>query len=94
MQHWKPCNYEGVTYYDPRNELKARARRAELGHDTYVAVPIELAIACANLRECDATTVLTGDEDGPLNPPVTIRCSKPEMHLFTHSNGYVSWETS
>lgn len=94
MQRWKPINYEGTIYYDPRQELKARARRAELGHDTYVAVPIELAIACANLRECDATTVIHGDEDGPM-PPALIRCSKPELHNFDHSNGYISWkETS
>lgn len=76
---------------DPRDELRARAKRAERGNDSYVAIPVELAIVCANLRECGATTDLTGDEDGPLSEPLTIQCRKPANHDYDHYNGSISW---
>lgn len=90
---WKPTNYGGDIYYDPREELAARVRRAESGNDTYVAVPIELAKACATLRECKETTVIAGDEDGPLPEPVAIVCRRPQNHVGQkHYNGYMEWE--
>lgn len=92
MEKWKPINYEGAIYYDPRQELLARARRAERANDTYVAVPVMLAIACGNLRECGAKHTVTGDEDGPLPTPIEIQCRKPEGHDHrSHYNGYILW---
>src|SRR5688500_8833246 len=91
-EKWKPINYGGSIYSDPRDELRARARRAQDGNDSYVAIPGKLAIACSELRECNARTILTGDEDGPLNPPLEIKCRKPEGHPHMHYNGYVNWE--
>lgn len=59
--------------------------------DTYVAVPIALAAACAELRECGARYVMTHDEDGPLPQPQEIQCRKPEGHNHDHFNGYLTW---
>lgn len=92
MDKWIPINYGGSIYYDPREELLARVRRAEEGHDTYVAIPIALAKACGNIRECTATTTLTRDEDGPLSKPIQIHCRKPENHIGKHYNGYCVWD--
>jgi len=88
---WKSNNFLGTWSYDPRDELRARALRAQEAHDTMVAIPLNLAFACANLRECDATTILSHDEDGPL-PPIVIRCKKTQGHDYQHHNGYCGWD--
>lgn len=89
-------NFIGAWHTDPRDELKHRAQVATRQGDDYVSVPISLAMACAELHECDATTVVTGDEDGPLPVPLTIHCRLPAGHALTrvmmHSNGYTNWE--
>lgn len=92
MDQWKPINYEGSIYYDPREELLARAERARRGNDTYVAIPVKLAIACGNTRECGARTMLTGDEDGPFSKPIEIQCINPRDHDHMHYNGYTNWD--
>lgn len=91
MDKWKPNNYMGYWSYDPRDELKHRLHRAEQAYDKFVAIPMLLAHALAELRECDATTVTRGDEDGPMEP-LTIRCRRIKDHQHKHSNGYVSWD--
>lgn len=91
MDDWKPINYEGVWYTDPRDELMARTMRAMRGNDTYVAVPVKLAIACGKLRECGSTTILSSDEDGPIEP-LTIICRRIQNHDGEHYNGYVNWK--
>ena len=90
MAPWKPLNYEGTIYYDPRDEVGARASNAARCGDGALAISVSLARALADLRECDSTTVLTGDEDGPL-PPMTVRCRKPVAHDGMHFNGSASW---
>ena len=92
MDKWKPINYEGVIYRDPREELLARAARAKQGNDTYVAIPIKLAIACGNIRECGVRTTISRDEDGPFSKPIEIQCSKPRGHEHAHYNGYTNWK--
>lgn len=96
MNKWKPINFKGKWNYDPRGELRDRAKVAIDQGDDYVAIPVDLAIACADLHECKATTVLTADEDGPLSEPLTIYCRLPEDHALTrvtmHYNGYINWE--
>lgn len=92
MDKWKPINYRGQWNYDPRGELRLRAQTARDNNDDYVAIPVKLAIACAELRECHAMTTLTGDEDGPLKEPIIIFCRKPENHSGSHYNGYCNWE--
>jgi len=89
---WKPINYKGHWNYDPRGELLLRAQVAQENNDDYVAIPVKLAIACGKLRECGATTILTGDEDGPLSTPLQIQCRKPEKHSGKHYNGYCEWD--
>lgn len=95
MKKWKPINFHGKWNYDPRGELRQRARVAEEQGDEYVAIPISLAMACAELHECDATRVLTADEDGP-HDTLTIFCRLPRDHAATgqkmHYNGYTHWE--
>lgn len=71
--------------------MKARADTARDLGDTYVAVPIALAAACAELRECGARFVMTHDEDGPLPTWQEIQCRKPENHDHDHYNGYLAW---
>ena len=88
---WKPINFRGAIYYDPRQELGARANLARGVGDTYVAVPLALAMACAELRECGARYLLTHDEDGPLPKPREIQCRKPVGHDHNHFNGYLTW---
>jgi len=90
-QDWRPINCEGSIYYDPRQELAARADRARRGGDSYVAVPVALAAACAQLRECGARFVMTHDENGLLPAPQEIQCRKPEGHDYDHFNGYLTW---
>lgn len=94
MKMWKPINFKGALNYDPRGELADRIKHAEQANDSYVAVPLELAQALADLRECHSSTTLTGDEDGPLPQPLAIFCSKVRDHRGSHSNGYCSWEES
>lgn len=88
---WRPINYEGSIHYDPRHELAARANRARRAGDDYVAVPLALAMACAELRECGARYWMTHDEDGPLSTPQEIQCRKPDGHDYDHFNGYLNW---
>jgi len=87
---WKPINFNGKIADDPRGEVAARARRAESQGDSMVAIPLSLAFALADLRECVASTMLDNDEDGPI-PPMTIYCHKPEGHEHMHYNGYTHW---
>lgn len=88
---WKPINFRGSIAYDPRQELAARADVARQLGDTYVAVPLALAAACAEIRECGVRFWLTSDEDGPLSEPQEIQCRKPDGHDYDHYNGYCSW---
>ncbi len=90
-QDWKPINFRGTCHYDPRDELRARAAEARDRHDEWVAIPIALAAACVDLRECGARTLLRADEDGPLSEPVEIQCRKPSGHDYDHFNGYCTW---
>lgn len=93
MKKWTPGNYEGSIFYDPRAELLARTRRAIKGNDTYVAIPVELAIACGELRECGARTILKGDEEGPFKTPIEIQCRRIQNHREEyHFNGAVTWK--
>lgn len=93
MEKWKPGNYRGEFHDDPRKELKARISTARLtGNDCCVSVPMELAHALVGIRECGSETIITGDEDGPLPKPATIRCRKLEDHTGMHYNGYASWD--
>ncbi len=91
MKIWKPINYNGSIYYDPRQELAARMATALENHDEYAAIPCTLIQAVVYLVECSATTILTGDEDGPLDPSVQVKCRKPANHSHDHDNGYISW---
>jgi len=93
MSHevWKPTSYLGTVHYDPRGEMKARTRHAQESGDTMVAVPLSLADALAELTECESTTEVTSDENGPLTPQI-VRCRKVSEHLWTHRNGYTTWE--
>lgn len=93
MNKWQPINYRGAWHQDPRDELRARADHAGDSGDAYVAVPLNLAYACANLHECDATTVSSGDEDGPFihGGPLILHCRKPDKHDHMHGNGYTNW---
>lgn len=89
---WKPINYRGAWHHDPRDELRARARASQADGATYVLVPMDLAFACADLHECDASTIATQDEDGPLPEPIRIHCRLPRDHQYRHYNGYTHWE--
>lgn len=88
-QDWKPRNLGGRIYYDPRDELRYWAARAD--NDPMVAVPVATIRAVAELRECSARRIVRADEDGPLTHPVEIVCRKPSGHENDHSNGYSSW---
>lgn len=94
MEKWKPINWRGKWNYDPRGELRDRAEIARQNYDDYVAIPVKLALACADFRECGARMLLTHDEDGPLKEPQWITCRRPEGHELNvmHFNGYMSWE--
>jgi hypothetical protein len=93
MEKWKPGNRGGRFYHDPQAELRFWIYRA--GDFPMVAVPVELLVACERRRECDATTIATGDEDGPM-PPMTIYCRLNSDHkdlgVKSHFNGYYHWE--
>ena len=91
IDKWEPINWRGNWNYDPRGELRDRAEVARRNNDDWVAIPVKLALACAELRECKATTIMTGDEDGPLPEPLTIVCRKLDKHSGMHNNGYMSW---
>jgi hypothetical protein len=94
MNKWKPNNFMGHWSDDPRDEIRVRRNAALAQNDTHFTISIELATALVDLRECDATTVLTGDEDGPM-PPMTVRCKKLKGHVDeSHYNGYISWKQS
>lgn len=93
MKKWAPKNYKGSWHYDPRDELRHRARVAAETNDKWLAIPIELAIAVADLRECSATTIVKGDENGPYKQPITVRCRKAaDHHTPLHSTGSLTWE--
>jgi len=92
MENWKPRNYLGGWYFDPREELRARAQNAADQHETHFTISVELATAVFNLRECGETTISTHDEDGPLPNPLVLKCRKPENHTHRHSNGHTTWE--
>lgn len=89
MEKWHPINYEGSIYDDPRMELLARARRAQRGGDPYVAIPVNLALACAELRECRATTTMKVSYEPGI---ITLVCRLPENHTPGHFNGTIHWE--
>ena len=92
---WKAIYYEGVLCLDPRDELRERAKRAELGGDSYVAIPVELAYECAKLVTCGAVYIYFFVQENapmPLVPePVPITCVMPIGHDSEHSNGKISW---
>lgn len=90
---WKPINWRGNWNYDPRGELRDRAEVARRNNDDYVAIPVKLALACAELSECGARYLLTADEDGLLREPIWIQCRRPSGHDSNqlHFNGYMSW---
>jgi len=88
---WKPINYLGTVHYDPRGEMKARTRNARDRGDTMVAVPLALADALAQLTECDSTTEIASEQDGPLTRQI-VRCHKLSGHDWVHRNGYTTWE--
>jgi hypothetical protein len=87
---YEPINFMGQMCHDPRDEVRARAQLAWQQGDKMVAIPISLARFLADLRECDDTTVISDDEDGPLIP-MTVRCKKVRGHPIHHSNGFTSW---
>lgn len=91
MDKWMPINYRGSWHHDPRDELRHRAQVARDSHDSWVAIPVALAIAVAELRECSATTVITGDEDGPFSSPIEVKCRLPKDHQHMHTTGTLSW---
>lgn len=95
MDKWQPINWRGTWNHDPRDELRDRARVAQANYDEYVAIPVKLAYAVANLRECGRMTTLTHDEDGPLTVPIKTSCRLPEGHqeqgIPMHFNGAVNW---
>jgi hypothetical protein len=89
MEEWKPINFRGGWNHDPRGELLARARAAQKQNDTWVAIPVKLAIACGQLRECGDTTTLKVDY---AHEPITLHCTKPKDHSDNmHFNGSISW---
>lgn len=91
IKTWKPINFRGSMNYDPRGELKERIKHArEASSESYVAIPMELAVALSELRECGTTLVSVY----PNGKQVTYICRKPEGHTYTprHYNGYLSWE--
>lgn len=91
---WKPRNLGGRFYDDPRLELLFWADRADNAGrcEPMVAVPVATLRAAAAVRECGARSMLHGDEDGPISPPVEIQCRLVTDHALRHFNGYVSWE--
>lgn len=95
MEKWKPINWRGAWNHDPRDELRDRARVAQRNNDSYVAVPVALALAVADLQECGARTTITGDEDGPLKTPIMVFCRRLKGHedkgIPMHFNGAVNW---
>lgn len=93
VNKWKPINFRGTWNHDPRGEVRDRAAYAEKANDSYVAIPIELAIALAELRECKATTVIDWDENGKFDP-ITVHCRRQEGHYpqIDHFNGYINWK--
>lgn len=91
MGPWKPINYQGSIYDDPRDELRARVNHARKEGEQHFTISVELAIACADIRLCHDTRTFLADEDGPLPKPAKVYCTKQENHLHQHSNGYYNW---
>lgn len=90
MKKWKPNVFRGAYHEDPRKEVGARAKYAMKAGDTYVAIPIELAIAIDEHRECAVTKIINH-----VGKPAEIYiCRKPAGHLYPHYNGYLNWEQS
>lgn len=91
---WKPINFKGAWNYDPRGELRARAKHAQLANDDFVAIPLALAYALADLHECDAITTIQAHD--PNDDPMTIYCRLPTDHkkhgIEMHFNGYINWK--
>lgn len=83
----------GTIYQDPRGELFARTVTARKEGNSFVAVPVDLASACATLRECHVTKILEADENGPLPEPMTITCINRVNHDGKHYDGYTYWES-
>ena len=95
MKKWKPINFRGAYHEDPRKEVGARAKYAAAAGDTYVAIPIELAMAVNDHRECAVTRIIIQSGDQSLKiatTPEIYICRKPEGHLYPHYNGYLNWE--
>lgn len=90
MEKWKPINWRGTWSHDPRDELRRRAQVARANYDDYVAIPVKLAMAVADLRECGATTDLKVDYK---DEPLQLRCRQPEGHypVTRHFNGSITW---
>lgn len=93
MGKWKPINFKGAWNYDPRGEVRARAKHAQLANDDFVGIPLSLAYALADLHECDATTTIKSSPDAE---PITIHCRLATDHqthgVEMHFNGYLNWE--
>lgn len=89
MDEWTPGNHAGTIYHDPKDELEYWIKRAD--HDPMVAVPVKLLVAVHKRRQCNETTIVSGDEDGPLTPMV-VRCVKQEGHFYRHTNGFTTWK--
>jgi hypothetical protein len=87
---WKATMYDGSLYEDPRDELKARVEKAREVGDTYLCVSIDLALECVKpLKECDATTIVNGDQFQKML--VEVKCRRPEGHIGYHVHGKTNW---
>jgi hypothetical protein len=80
-----------VSSDDPREELGVRVRLADSRRrDTMVMIPLALAKALSDLRECDDIRTFTGSQKAPLTSLV-LRCKRPFDHTGMHSNGFTIW---
>lgn len=88
--------FNGDTYEDPREDVRARIQQAADIGDVYVAVPINLLIRAlaTETKICEATTIVNGNREK--KTLVEIRCTKPldpktGNHFGNHENGKINW---
>lgn len=95
MPIWGPHTYNGIVYTDPRDEMRARAHRAEQVSEEYVAIPVDLIQAALALRECQARTIINGDPSKRML--IEVKCQRmvdpvTNKHDGMHVNGRINWQ--
>lgn len=86
--------FNGTTYPDPREELRARALRGSEIGESHVAIPVSLILESLSVKECKAKTVVNGDRQKGLL--IEVKCERvvdpaTGKHPGMHVNGRTNW---